>query len=86
MPCGQPLLSAPHDCLPLRTIVSWPQYRRSSNGYRIAIPPTELQKLGKVKLKPGMPVETFIQTGNRTMLNYLTKPLTDQLMRAFREG
>lgn len=53
---------------------------------RIAIPPTELQKLGKVKLKPGMPVETFIQTGNRTMLNYLTKPLTDQLMRAFREG
>lgn len=53
---------------------------------RIAISPAELRKLGKLKLKPGMPVESFIQTGNRTMLNYLTKPLTDQLMRAFREG
>lgn len=53
---------------------------------RIAIPPAELRKLGSLKLKPGMPVETFIQTGNRTMLNYLTKPLVDQLMRAFREG
>lgn len=53
---------------------------------RIAIPPAQLRKLGNLKLKPGMPVETFIQTGNRTMLNYLTKPLSDQLMRAFREG
>lgn len=53
---------------------------------RIDIPPSELSKLGKLKLKPGLPVEAFIQTGNRTMLNYLTKPLTDQLMRAFREN
>lgn len=53
---------------------------------RIDIPPAELSKLGSLKLKPGMPVETFIQTGNRTMLNYLIKPLSDQLMRAFREG
>lgn len=53
---------------------------------RIDIPPAELSKLGGLKLKPGMPVETFIQTGNRTMLNYLIKPLSDQLMRAFREG
>jgi len=32
-----------------------------------------------------MPVEAFIQTGNRTMLSYLVKPLHDQLKRAFRE-
>jgi HlyD family secretion protein len=38
-----------------------------------------------VKLTPGMPVEAFIQTGNRTMLSYLVKPLHDQLKRAFRE-
>jgi HlyD family secretion protein len=38
-----------------------------------------------VKLMPGMPVEAFIQTGNRTVIAYLVKPLHDQLKRAFRE-
>ena len=38
-----------------------------------------------VKLIPGMPVEAFVQTGDRTMLSYLMKPLSDQLMRSFRE-
>ena len=37
------------------------------------------------QLFPGMPVEAFVQTGDRTMLSYLMKPLHDQLMRAFRE-
>jgi HlyD family secretion protein len=32
-----------------------------------------------------MPVEAFVQTGNRTMLSYLLKPLSDPLMRAFKE-
>jgi HlyD family secretion protein len=32
-----------------------------------------------------MPIEAFIETGERTMLSYLAKPLRDQLMRAFRE-
>ena len=47
--------------------------------------PGEVAKLGEVKLTPGMPVETFIQTGNRTVIAYLVKPLHDQLKRAFRE-
>jgi multidrug efflux pump subunit AcrA (membrane-fusion protein) len=34
---------------------------------------------------PGMPVEVFISTQARTALSFLTKPLTDQLSRAFRE-
>ncbi|WP_417268987.1 HlyD family type I secretion periplasmic adaptor subunit [Celeribacter sp.] len=37
------------------------------------------------ELLPGMPVETFISTGERTALAYLTKPLTDYFNRAFRE-
>ena len=45
----------------------------------------EIKRLGDVKLTPGMPVEAFIQTGERTMLSYLVKPLRDQLQRAFRE-
>ena len=52
---------------------------------RIAMTPEEIARLGGVKLTPGMPVEAFIQTGQRTMLSYLIKPLHDQLMRAFRE-
>lgn len=46
----------------------------------------EVAKLGKLQLRPGMPAETFIQTGRRTMLGYILKPLADQLARAFREG
>ncbi len=34
---------------------------------------------------PGMPVETYISTGDRTFLEYLGKPLTDSFSRAFRE-
>ena len=52
---------------------------------RIALNPGELERLGQVKLTPGMPVEAFVQTGERTMVSYLVKPLHDQLMRAFRE-
>ena len=52
---------------------------------RIAMTPDEIARLGNVRLTPGMPVEAFIQTGQRTMLSYLIKPLHDQFMRAFRE-
>ena len=36
----------------------------------------EIDKLGSQKLMPGMPVETFIKTTERSPLSYLTKPLT----------
>jgi membrane fusion protein, type I secretion system len=38
-----------------------------------------------VKLVPGMPVEAFVATGERTALSYLVKPIADQFARAFRE-
>ena len=62
--------------------------QRTGQSYylvRIAMPAQELKRLGDVKLTPGMPVEAFIETGERTMMSYLIKPLHDQLMRAFRE-
>ncbi len=62
--------------------------QRSGQSYylvRIAMTAEEVAKLGAVKLTPGMPVEAFIQTGNRTVMSYLVKPLHDQLKRAFRE-
>src|ERR1039457_7075725 len=52
---------------------------------RIAMPPNEVIRLGDVKFVPGMPVEAFVQTGERTVISYLMKPLSDQIGRAFRE-
>jgi HlyD family secretion protein len=62
--------------------------QRTGQSYytiRIAMAADQLERLGDVKLLPGMPVEAFVQTGDRTMLSYLIKPLHDQFMRAFRE-
>lgn len=46
----------------------------------------ELAKLGSVVLIPGMPVEAFIRTDERTPVQFLTKPFTDYFNRAFRES
>ncbi|MEC7962256.1 MAG: HlyD family type I secretion periplasmic adaptor subunit [Pseudomonadota bacterium] len=39
-----------------------------------------------VTLVPGMPVEAYIRTADRTPLAYLVKPLSDYFAKAFREG
>jgi len=53
---------------------------------RISIAEGEVARLlNSTKLVPGMPVEAFIRTDERTMWSYLLKPLTDQARRAFRE-
>jgi HlyD family secretion protein len=62
--------------------------QRTGQSYytiRIGIPPSELARLGDVKLVPGMLVESFIKTSDRTVSSYLMKPFADQVMRAFRE-
>jgi HlyD family secretion protein len=62
--------------------------QRTGIGYytiRIALPPDQVARLGDVKLVPGMPVEAFVQTGDRTALSYLMKPMSDHFNRAFRE-
>jgi HlyD family secretion protein len=62
--------------------------QRTGQSYytiRVSMAPEEVARLGDAKLIPGMPVEAFVQTGDRTLISYLMKPLSDQLMRAFRE-
>lgn len=51
---------------------------------RISVPPSELAKLDDKAVVPGMPVEAFIKTSERSVFGYLTKPFSDQLRRAFR--
>jgi len=50
-----------------------------------SLPETEVARLGEFRLVPGMPAEVFIQTYARTPLQYLIKPLRDQIARTFRE-
>jgi len=40
----------------------------------------------QIVLKAGMPAEVFVQTGDRSILSFLVKPMLDQLRHAFREG
>lgn len=51
----------------------------------IDIPEAELARLEGVELVPGMPVEGYLQTGERSVLSYLMRPISDQFTRAFRE-
>lgn len=50
----------------------------------IGVTDQEFRRLGSLKVKIGMPVEAYIETGSRTILSYLTKPLLDQASKAFR--
>lgn len=52
---------------------------------RIRIADDEKNHLKGLRLVPGMPVESYTQIGERSVLSYLTKPLTDQLAKAWRE-
>ena len=52
----------------------------------IEIDDGELDKLDHVTLMPGMPVESFIRTGDRSALSYFVKPMDDYFTRAFRDG
>ncbi|KZK89167.1 MULTISPECIES: HlyD family type I secretion periplasmic adaptor subunit [unclassified Pseudovibrio] len=51
----------------------------------LTISEDQLDKLGGKNLVPGMPVEAFIQTENRTVISYIMKPMVDQIAHAMRE-
>ncbi|MGM0586686.1 MAG: HlyD family type I secretion periplasmic adaptor subunit [Pseudomonadota bacterium] len=52
----------------------------------LEIDPGEMAKLEGLTLVPGMPVEAYIKTYDRTPLNYLVKPLSDYFARSMRES
>ena len=52
---------------------------------RIRVTPEGFEDLGDLALLPGMPADAFINTGSRTFLQYLAKPITNALARSFRE-
>jgi HlyD family secretion protein len=52
---------------------------------RVTLPDDERRRLAGQQLVPGMPAEVFMQTGSRTMVSYMFKPIIDQMRRAFVE-
>ncbi|MCJ2013599.1 HlyD family type I secretion periplasmic adaptor subunit [Methylobacterium sp. J-076] len=52
---------------------------------RIKLGTGEVERLTGLRLVPGMPVEAHMQIGDRSVLSYLVKPLTDQVAKAWKE-
>jgi len=52
---------------------------------RIEIPEDQMARLKGQTVLPGMPAEVMIVTGERTMLDYLIRPLKDAFARSMRE-
>ncbi len=62
---------------------------RSGERYyavRVTVDRLRLHEIApEIELAPGMPAEVFIETGERTMLEYLMQPFLQSVERAFRE-
>ncbi|MBK5927726.1 HlyD family type I secretion periplasmic adaptor subunit [Rhodobaculum claviforme] len=61
--------------------------RRQREVYvvRVSLPPEELARVRGFSPTPGMPAEVMVQTAKRTFAQYIAKPITDSMSRAFRE-
>jgi HlyD family secretion protein len=62
-----------------------PQTKTAYYTVRVTLPADERRRLGGLQLVSGMPTEVFLQTGSRTMMSYLFKPMTEQLSHMFNE-
>lgn len=54
-------------------------------AYLVQVDIGELPQTTMSKLKPGMPVEIYVQTGTRTAFQYLSQPISNFLNRAAKE-
>lgn len=52
---------------------------------KVEVTAAGMRLLGNNQIRPGMPVEVFVVTGERTMMSYLLKPLLDRSRSALRE-
>ena len=52
---------------------------------RVSVSPEQMNRVHGFSPTPGMPAEIMIQTEERTFFQYLMKPVTDSMNRAFRE-
>ena len=50
------------------------------------VTPEGMKLIAHLQVRPGMPVDLFIKTGERTMMNYLLKPVFDRAKSSLNEG
>lgn len=62
-----------------------PQTRESYYTMRLSIADELPPEVSPEQIFPGMPVETYVKTGDRTFVEYAVKPIVDSFSRAFRE-
>lgn len=55
--------------------------------YRVKakVAPEGMKLISNLQIRPGMPVDLFVKTGERTMMNYLLKPILDHLKMSMTE-
>jgi len=61
---------------------------RSGQRYytvRVTVPPQEVQRLGGLRLQPGMQATVMVKTGERTLMTYLLNPLTRRFQTGLNE-
>lgn len=61
------------------------QHGQTYYSVRISVPESEIQKLGDIKLGPGMIVSVMVKTGERSLGTYLVRPLLRRFNSALRE-
>ena len=49
------------------------------------VAPEGMKMIENLQVRPGMPVELFVKTGERTLLNYLLKPILDHIKMSMTE-
>lgn len=52
---------------------------------KVAVAPEGVKLISHLNIRPGMPVEVFVNTGERTMMNYLMRPVLDRVKTAMTE-
>lgn len=62
-----------------------PVSNQPAYAVHVDVPADELAKLEGQRLVPGMPVEVYLTTEERTVLSYFVKPIVDRFSAAFRE-
>lgn len=53
---------------------------------KVEVDPADLAGLSDVRLIPGMPAEVMIFTGEQTLLDYIVRPLTESVLKSFRDN
>ncbi len=52
---------------------------------KVKIAPEGAEMISSLHIRPGMPVDLFVKTGERTMMNYILKPILDHLKMSMTE-